>query len=116
MIERPYALLHEHAPSGTVLVSGAAGLDAEDRPLSDDRAAVEAAFDHAVARLRAIGLDVEHVAKVSFYLVDMEMRAAVDALFRERLADVRPARMVVGASALPLGARALVDVVAYRPR
>ncbi|MDW5597064.1 RidA family protein [Conexibacter stalactiti] len=115
MIERPYALVHEHEPSGTVHVSGAAGLDADDVPLTDDRAAVAAAFDHAVARLRSIGLDVEHIAKVSYYLADMEMRTAVDALFRERLAAVRPARMVIGVNELPLGARALVDVVAYRP-
>jgi 2-iminobutanoate/2-iminopropanoate deaminase len=115
-IERPYALVREHVPTGAVFVSGAAGLDAEDRPVLDPVAAVDAAFDVLAARLASVGLGLEHVHVVGCYLRDIATRDAVDEQFRVRFSDPRPARKVVAVRELPLGALVLVDATAYRPR
>lgn len=115
MIDRPYSLVRVHEPTGAVYVSGAAGLDADDRPIADGRRAVEAAFDHLRSRLATVGLDLDAVVKVDVHLVDMGLRPEVDERFRALFSDPRPARKVVGAASLPLGALALVDAVAHRP-
>jgi 2-iminobutanoate/2-iminopropanoate deaminase len=114
MIDRPYALVRVHEPSGAAYVSGAAGLDEDDRPVLDGPRAVEAAFDAVLARLASVGRGAPALVKLDVHLVDMALRTEVDALFRTRLAEPRPARKVVGAASLPLGALVLMDAVAYR--
>jgi enamine deaminase RidA (YjgF/YER057c/UK114 family) len=115
VIDRPYSLVRVHDRSGAVYVSGAAGLDGDDRPLLDGPSAVQAAFDHLRSRLETVGLGLDDVLKVDVHLVDMGLRPAVDEVFRERFSAPRPARKVLGVASLPLGALVLVDAVAYRP-
>lgn len=114
MIDRPYALARVHEPTGAVYVSGAAGLDENDRPILDGGRAVAAAFDHVRARLMAVGLDLDALVKVDVHLVDMGLRPLVDEAFRRRFEEPRPARKVIGVASLPLGALVLVDGIAYR--
>lgn len=114
MIDRPYSLVRVHEPSGAVYVSGAAGLDGDDRPIADGPRAVEAAFAHVRARLESVGLGLDDAVKVDVHLVDMGLRPLVDEQFRALFTEPKPARKVVGVASLPLGALALVDAVAYR--
>lgn len=115
MIERPYPLLVEHGPTGAVHLSGAGGLDLDDRPVLDDRGAVDAALDSVRRRLAAVGLGLEHLFKLDYYVTDLALRAAIDDQYRRSFPAGGPARMVVGVAALPLGVRVLIDALAYRP-
>ena len=67
------------------------------------------------AVLHAAGADLRDILKVNIYLADMGDFVEVNALYAEWLGGHRPARATVAVSALPLGARIEMDLVARDP-
>jgi 2-iminobutanoate/2-iminopropanoate deaminase len=70
----------------------------------------------ALKNLRAIleagGSCLQHVAKTTVFLADMQEFAQMNAVYTEFFADVPPARSTVQVAALPMNARVEVEVVA----
>jgi 2-iminobutanoate/2-iminopropanoate deaminase len=109
----PYSLVCER--DGVAYVSGATTIDYETHlPISGDEAALTAALDEVERRLKSIGLDLTAVTKVTYFINDMRLRALANAQFERRFAPPRPARTVVGVSAIPYGGVAVIDAIAHR--
>ena len=62
--------------------------------------------------LIAAGLDMDAVAKTTIYLTDMADFAAVNEVYAEFFTAPYPARATIGVHSLPLGVKALIDVIA----
>jgi len=64
------------------------------------------------AVLKAAGLDFDHVAKSTIFLIDMADFNAVNGVYKESFPGVAPARSTVAVAALPLGSRVEIEVAA----
>ena len=111
--KHPYSLVLER--DGIAYVSGAAAVDADHNPILGDRECIEAAFDAVQSRLATIGLGLEHVVKMSFFVTDVALRDEANRQYAERYpTGPRPARTFVEVSAIPYGARVALEAVAHR--
>jgi enamine deaminase RidA (YjgF/YER057c/UK114 family) len=111
--EHPYSLAFEK--NGIVYVSGATAIDySTHKPVEGRREALDAALNEVEKRLRSVGLELAHVAKVTYFLVDLSLRAEANEQFEERFATPKPARTVVGVNANPFGGKCVIDVIAHR--
>jgi enamine deaminase RidA (YjgF/YER057c/UK114 family) len=111
--EHPYSLAYEK--DGVVYISGATTIDySTHQPIRGRRQALDAALEEVERRLASVGLDLAHVAKVTYYLVDISLRAEANQQFEERFKHPRPARTVVGVSSIPYDGSAVIDVIAHR--
>ena len=88
-------------PSGPELVGG--GLEAQ----------VRQALANVEDLLVGHGLQWAHVVKTTVYLTDITAYAAFNAVYVEVLGDHRPARSLVAAAGLPLGAQVEIEAWAY---
>ncbi len=75
-------------------------------------AETERALDNLAAVLAAAGLTFADVVKTTVFLLDLADFPAMNAVYARRLGASCPARSTVGVSALPLGARVEIDMVA----
>ncbi len=98
-----------------VFTAGQVGIDPATGKLHDglERQA-EATFAHVAAILRAAGLEVSDITKVTIYVTDLSRFATVNALFERFVGAHRPARSTVAVAALPLGALIEVDAIAAK--
>jgi 2-iminobutanoate/2-iminopropanoate deaminase len=111
--EHPYSLVCEK--NGIVYVSGAASLDYRTmKPVQGRLEALDAALDEVVKRLASVGLDLSHVAKVTYFLTDISLRKEANTQFEQRFRAPRPARSVVEISRIPYDGNAVIDVIAHR--
>jgi 2-iminobutanoate/2-iminopropanoate deaminase len=111
--EHPYSLAFEK--DGVVYISGATAIDyTTHKPVEGRREAVDAALNEVEKRLRSVGLELRHVVKASYFLVDLSLRSEVNDQFEERFQEPRPARTVVGVSAAPYGGKCVLEVIAHR--
>ena len=111
--EHPYSLAYEK--NGIVYISGATTIDySTHKPIPGRREALDAALAEIVKRLASVGLDLSHVVKVTYYLLDVTLRNEANQQFEERFSHPRPARTVVGISSIPYGGTAVIDVIAHR--
>lgn len=111
--EHPYSLAFEK--NGIVYVSGATTIDySTHQPVRGRREALDAALSEVEQRLNSVGLDLRHVAKVTYYLADLSLRTEANQQFEERFSVPRPARTVVAVSGIPYGGSAVIDVIAHR--
>ena len=111
--EHPYSLAYEK--DGVVYISGATTIDyTTHKPVAGRREALDAALGEVEKRLASVGLTLAHVAKVTYYLADISLRSEANQQFEERFRHPRPARTVVGVSAIPYGGSAVIDVIAHR--
>ncbi len=92
-------------------------------PVEDDGQTVVGGDVRAQARrvielvgvvLAEVGLDFSDVAKTTVYLRDLDDAEAFDEVYGELLDRPFPARAIVGARDLPLGARVQMDAIACR--
>lgn len=112
--EHPYSLVAEQ--NGIVYVSGATTINYEThQPIAGRREALDAALDEVARRLNSVGLALADVVKVTYFLVDISLRAEANQQFEQRFRSPRPARTVVGVSAIPYGGIAVIDAIAHRP-
>jgi enamine deaminase RidA (YjgF/YER057c/UK114 family) len=103
--EHPYSLVTEQ--DGIVYVSGATTINYDThQPIPGRREALDAALNEVERRLASVGLGLAQVVKVTYYLIDIGLR----------FSHPRPARSVVGVSAIPYGGIAVIDVIAHRSR
>jgi 2-iminobutanoate/2-iminopropanoate deaminase len=111
--EHPYSLAYER--DGIVYVSGATTIDYKThQPLPGRREALDGCLDEVERRLASVGLNLTHVAKVTYFLIDLSLRTEANQQFEQRFSHPRPARTVVGVSAIPYGGCAVIDVIAHR--
>lgn len=111
--EHPYSLAFEK--NGIVYVSGATSIDyATHKPVEGRRQSLDAALDEVEKRLRSVGLELSHVVKATYFLVDLSLRTEANQQFEERFKAPRPARTVVGVSSIPYGGSCVIDVTAHR--
>ena len=110
----PYSLAFER--DGIVYISGATSIDyTTHQPVSGRREALDAALAEVEKRLASVGLDLSHVVKVTYFLLDITLRNEANDQYEARFAKPRPARTVVGISAIPYGGQCVIDVIAHRP-
>lgn len=111
--EHPYSLVAEQ--DGIVYVSGATTINYEThQPIPGRREALDAALAEVERRLGSVGIGLAQVVKVTYYLIDIGLRAEANQQFEQRFRHPRPARTVVGVSAIPYGGIAVIDVIAHR--
>lgn len=109
----PYSLAFEK--DGIVYISGATSIDyATHTPIEGDREALDAALDEVERRLRGVGLELRHVVKANYFLIDLSLREHANRQFEARFSEPRPARTVVGVSAVPYGGKCVIEVIAHR--
>jgi len=90
------------APGASGPVPG--GIEAETRQ----------ALENVGGLLRAVGLDYADVVKCTLYITDFTEFAAVNAVYREFFQGDLPTRATVQVTALALGARFEIEVMAAR--
>lgn len=109
----PYALVKEHGD--VVYVSGAASIDYETHtPVPGRREALDAALAAVESRLRIVGLGLDSVVKMTYFLTDLTLRNEANDQFEDRFPTDPPARTVVHSSELPYGAVAVIEAIAHR--
>jgi 2-iminobutanoate/2-iminopropanoate deaminase len=72
------------------------------------------ALENVGGLLRAVGLDYADVVKCTLYITDFTEFAAVNAVYREFFQGDLPTRATVQVTALALGARFEIEVMAAR--
>jgi 2-iminobutanoate/2-iminopropanoate deaminase len=100
---------------GLLFLSGAIAVDGEGRLVGGDDVVAQArhVFANLEAVLAAAGAGFGDVVKVTVYLTDVDDRAAVNELRKERFGAARPASTLIEVSRLAVpGARIEVDAVA----
>lgn len=110
----PYSQAVAAPAGGLVFTAGMVGNDPGTGKLVPGgiEAETERALDNLEAVLAAAGLTFADVAKTTVFLLDLAEFQAMNAVYARRLGANHPARSTVGASALPLGARVEIDMVA----
>ncbi|MGW6456098.1 RidA family protein [Streptomyces sp. NPDC055078] len=115
----PSQARHPYSPvrateSGLVYISGQLGID--------DGKVVEGGVVHQARqalvnlenKLASVGLELRHLVKVTVYLVSMDDRNTVDAVYEQALPEPLPARTCVAVAELPYRARVEFDAIAVR--
>ena len=102
-----------------IILSGQVGLDpdASSPTIVDGGAPAELAqgLQNAKALLAEAGATFADVVKATIFLVDMADFAAVNEVWMSQFDAPRPTRSTVAVAALPLGARAEVELWAFSP-
>ncbi len=99
-----------------VFLSGQTPIDPASGGLidADVSGQAERCFDNLDAVLAAAGLTFDDVVKVNVYLTSMDDFAEMNLVYADRFTEPFPARTTVAVSALPLGARIEIELVARR--
>ncbi len=110
----PYS--HAVDAGNLVFFSGQTPIDPATGRLAEGGAAAQTSrcFDNLFAILAAAGLGPDDVVKVNVYLVDMGDFPAMNETYKRRFEEPFPARTTIGVSALPLGARVEIEMVARK--
>ena len=99
-----------------LFLSGQVGVDPATGRLAEGGFGEE--VRRALANLRAVlqaaGQDYGNLVRVTVYLTDLSRFPEMNRLYEEAFGEARPARVTVGASALPLGAQVEMEAVAVR--
>ncbi len=99
---------------GFLFVSGQIGLD----PRSGEtvKGGIEPETERVLANLEGIlsahGLDTDSVVRTTIFLVDLANFAVVNQIYAKHFREPFPARVTVGVSSLPRGARIEIDAIA----
>lgn len=109
-LEHPYS--DAVAAGGLVFVSGSLPLLHDGSIVEGRMEALAAAMATAQRRLATVGSRLEDVVKATYYLTDITLRDETNTQFLELWPVPRPARTVIGVTALPYGAVVEIDLVA----
>ena len=101
------------AAGGAVYLSGQVGLDPATGELVAGGIEAEArrVFSNLAAVAEAAGASLAAAARVTIYLADFGHFAAVNKIMQEYFSEPYPARVTIGAAALPRGAAIEVDCI-----
>lgn len=97
---------------GLALLSGCLPVTEDGTLVKGTREALDAAVDTARRRLKNLGLDLENVVKVTYYVTDIGLRDHANQQYVDTWERPRPARTVVAVAGLPYGADVEIDVTA----
>ena len=102
------------ASGGFIFLSGQVGQDPQTKKMVEGGVEAQTAqiFRNLQAVLEAAGKSLSDVVRVGVYLTDMADFAAMNKVYAEHLLQPYPARTTIAVSALPLGARVEIDMVA----
>ena len=87
------------------------GIRPEDEDASTIEAQASSCFDQLEEMLAVQGADLTDVMKMEVQLTDIDDKAAVDAVCRDRFGEEYPPRTTVGVCALPGNAKVQLDVI-----
>lgn len=123
------AITSEHAPKAIgpysqaidtgnlVFCSGQIPLDPVSMKLVEG--AIEAQARQVFANMRSVlkaaGLDLNSIVKTTVFMADLNDFAAMNAVYQECFEGHKPARSLVQAAKLPLGALVEIECIAVRP-
>ena len=101
------------AAAGAVYLSGQVGLDPATGELVAGGIEAEArrVFANLAAVAEAAGASLAAAVRVTIYLADFAHFAAVNKIMQEYFSEPYPARVTIGAAALPRGAAIEVDCI-----
>jgi 2-iminobutanoate/2-iminopropanoate deaminase len=95
---------------------GARTTDTADLAGMDIEMQTEQTLKNVQAILESCGSSLQHVLKVSVFLIDMSEFQRMNAVYARMFGDHRPARTTIQAAALPAGGlRVEIDCIAYVP-
>jgi reactive intermediate/imine deaminase len=99
----------------TVYLSGQIPLDPATMQLvtGDIHAEIRRVFDNMAAIATAAGGSLAHVVKLTVYLTDMTLFAAVSEVMTSYFNAPYPARVTVGVAQLPRGARVEIEGILH---
>jgi reactive intermediate/imine deaminase len=99
------------AADGVLYLSGQVPLEPETGELVEGGIAEQTrrCLDSLDAVCRAGGARLEHAARLTIYLTDIALFAAVNEVYAEYFEEPYPVRTTVGVSALPKGALVEID-------
>jgi len=111
------AYSHAIRAGGLLFCSGQIPLDPESGTLVGDTPAEQArqCLENLSVVCAAAGASLSDAVKVTIYLADMEAFAEVNAVYEQYFESDPPARVAIGAAALPKGAQAEVDAIVALP-
>jgi reactive intermediate/imine deaminase len=97
----------------SVYLSGQIPLDPETMELvpGDMEAQIRRVFENLAAVAQAAGGDLDDVAKLNIFLLDLEYFALVNQIMAEYFEQPYPARAALGVASLPKGAGVEMDAI-----
>jgi len=99
--------------NGFVYSAGQVGIDpATGNLLEGVEAQTRQVLANLTGVLEAAGLGLHRVVKTTVFVADIADFQTINAIYAEAFGEHRPARSLVQAAALPLGARVEIEVVA----
>jgi 2-iminobutanoate/2-iminopropanoate deaminase len=111
------AYSHAIRTGGLLFCSGQIPLDPESGALVGGTPGDQArqCLENLSVVCAAAGASLSDAVKVTIYLVDMEAFAEVNAVYEQYFESDPPARVAIGAAALPKGAQVEVDAIVALP-
>ena len=98
----------------TVYLSGQIPLDPKTMQVVEGfENQVKRVFDNLRAVCKAAGGDFDRVARLTIYLTDLSQFPKVNEIMATYFREPYPARVTIGAAALPRGAQVEIDAVMY---
>lgn len=92
--------VHVSGPGQWLHIAGQIGVDAQGALASGVQSQADAAWKNLLAILADAGMGVQHLVKITTYLVDSKDLPAVNAVRKEYLGECRPAATLVVAKEL----------------
>lgn len=107
----PYS--HAVSAAGLLFCSGQIPLDAETGELVGETPAEQArrCLENLSAVCEAAGATLEHAARMTIYMTDLDAFAEVNEVYATFFANDPPARATVGVAQLPKGAQVEIDAI-----
>ena len=101
---------------GLVFCSGQIGIDPRSGKLVSEipEEQTEQCLSNLEAVLRGAELSLESIVRTTIYLTDMDDFQSVDGVYSRRFKNRAPARVAIGVTSLPKGARVEIDAIAVR--
>ena len=100
-----------------IVMAGQIGLDPATGTLAEGvEAQIRQVMANIVAVLGDCGAALTDVAKATVFLTDMSDFPVLNEVYSAAFAGHRPARTTIGVSALPIGAKVEIEVLAYQPQ
>jgi len=100
--------------NGMLFMSGQIAIDPQSGKLIEDKIEEQThrVFKNISAILSEAGLNFGHVVKVSVFLTEIKDFASVNQIYATYFGDNKPAREILQACALPLGAKLEISLIA----
>ncbi len=99
-----------------IFLSGQIPINSETGKLveGDIKVQTEQCFKNCLNILNAAGLSFDDVVKVSVFLIDINEFNGMNSVYETKFSPPYPARTTIGVTALPLGAKVEIEMIAKR--